>query len=496
MSHAVCLHGLGERLSPQTLESIDRYLLQPLGAAPEVFLHAPYRADSFNGTGSEGLTDVAVASHSIQATVQRLIGAASSATLLALHTQPESESEADAILLPLKRSTLGQLLLRQQASQQGAVHGAGKLAWKSLSSALFQARAMLWCLSRIRQREAQRLATTSLGRFSRIVVSRLDLQWLAAHPQLPISYGEVYVPDGYDWHGVNDVHAIADRYEAEVYLEAEQHISEPGFFDSLLLWRQESRGQRNGHLSTRRLPPGAEHLLQFRLELHGLKIRRFAPVAARRCSRPGGGDLVEHTEDMGTADTSTGMWQGSQYKVGKVEEGTSVCEFTGGFKYEAEYMDASGTALRTVSSGWPWGWTKRILSPGCFHSDERLEVACCGDFGTLADDSLSAESPADVQPGLLPQGGWGSCFCSPTLSVARCCGGQAPIFAPLKPSLRDATDDGLSGCWPLSKSKLATTPRTEICSGWRAACASEGAAAISGCRNQFGNRSSTPAENS
>lgn len=105
-----------------------------------------------------------------------------------------------------------------------------------------------------------------LERYDRFVVTRSDFLWLSPHPPLDLlRVDRLWIPEGEDWGGINDRHAVLDRSSLVAYLDGLTPIvTDP---DSLLT------AARGGSWS-------AERYLHWRLDTRGLlaEVRRFPCV--------------------------------------------------------------------------------------------------------------------------------------------------------------------------------------------------------------------------
>eukprot|EP00928_Gymnodinium_smaydae_P075306 TRINITY_DN5831_c0_g2_i1.p1 TRINITY_DN5831_c0_g2~~TRINITY_DN5831_c0_g2_i1.p1 ORF type:complete len:509 (-),score=99.25 TRINITY_DN5831_c0_g2_i1:2-1411(-) len=268
-------------------------------------------------------------------------------------------------------------------------------------------------------------------RYNWVVVSRLDLAWLAPHPPLERLFTsssssssegevaeEVAVQDGFDFAGVNDRHAVMRRSTAYWYLREEGTWRSKDFSDHVLSW-MESKGWPDLHERAF----GAEQMLLLRLCWRSMRIFRFAPVAALTCpelANLGARRLEEFDERLRLQGTSA----------------LGTCERTGGFRHWAEYTDAREVAAR-LERGWTWTMGTRAPEPPPFPCNFGHEEACCMD-----------------------QCSGGDCFPSKHLSVARCCSERMLIVAP---PVEERTENTTESCWRLEASpwnpmKLCSRP--------------------------------------
>ena len=89
------------------------------------------------------------------------------------------------------------------------------------------------------------------GRYSRVIVTRLDFNWLAPHPPLDmLSSTCTYVPGGEDYGGINDRHAVMNREHAVHYLRRWDDIVSGRIMDA-------HPALRAGELSTVSMCPSA-----------------------------------------------------------------------------------------------------------------------------------------------------------------------------------------------------------------------------------------------
>jgi hypothetical protein len=105
-----------------------------------------------------------------------------------------------------------------------------------------------------------------LERYERFVVTRSDFLWLAPHPPLELLREDrVWIPEGEDWEGINDRHAILDRSSLAAYLDGLTPIVTA---PEALLNAAPDGGW------------GAEQYLRWRLAASGLltQVRRFPYV--------------------------------------------------------------------------------------------------------------------------------------------------------------------------------------------------------------------------
>ena len=119
-------------------------------------------------------------------------------------------------------------------------------------------------------------------RYERVVVTRLDFDWLAPHPPLEMMTSRcAHVPFGEDGDdsGVNDCHAVLNRKHATRYLSRWDDIvsgkimrTHPGLRLGVLA--------SSKHLS-------AEGFLSAHLRHYRVPLCRFAPIAYRACCASG-----------------------------------------------------------------------------------------------------------------------------------------------------------------------------------------------------------------
>ena len=113
--------------------------------------------------------------------------------------------------------------------------------------------------------------------YARVVRSRLDLRWLAAHPPLSLLPAtSVWIPLGEDYYGgLNDRHAVLSRAAATAYFGRWAAILDGSVLDT------------DRQLAARRVDDGQalnpENFLTASLAKRGLRVRRFAPVMFLGC---------------------------------------------------------------------------------------------------------------------------------------------------------------------------------------------------------------------
>jgi hypothetical protein len=106
--------------------------------------------------------------------------------------------------------------------------------------------------------------------YERIVFSRLEFMWLAAHPPLDVlSSKVVWLPSGGVAGGLNDRHALMDRGAAEVYFRRWELLFSPRLLKSM----------PHGVV----LHGGPEEFLQYALEIEELRIRYFPATMVLGC---------------------------------------------------------------------------------------------------------------------------------------------------------------------------------------------------------------------
>ena len=166
-----------------------------------------------------------------------------------------------------------------------------------------------------------------------VVYTRADLEWFADHPPLPELGLEtaVAVPDGGDWAGLYDRHAVLLGKYAEVYLDRWAAALDP----SRGYLRKPSRFGLNPELVLRR-----------HLAASGVPVRRVLPVSALRCC------------------------------AGRDQCGHEPSRCAGPYRYAAELRAALGTAAR-LGAGWVWrSRVRRRLSPPCFPDASAAAESC------------------------------------------------------------------------------------------------------------------------
>lgn len=136
------------------------------------------------------------------------------------------------------------------------------------------------CLELIRKHEISRGQQYTL-----VVQTRPDLVW--SHPHPPATYFEgsaVWIPEGSDWGGLNDRHAVIERSLLDAYLGSGWEDLVSGAAVRLLMRRLGAKRALNctpasrGQMSD---APCATHELwmQLRLMTRGVRIRRFHGAA-------------------------------------------------------------------------------------------------------------------------------------------------------------------------------------------------------------------------
>ena len=112
--------------------------------------------------------------------------------------------------------------------------------------------------------------------YVRVVVSRLDHVWLAAHPPLSLLTATcAWVPRAEDYGGLNDRHAVLSREHADAYLGRWQMISSGRI---MKLHPKLKLGIANGLTGERTLAAIMDAL--------GIRVCRFAPVSFLACCAP------------------------------------------------------------------------------------------------------------------------------------------------------------------------------------------------------------------
>lgn len=139
------------------------------------------------------------------------------------------------------------------------------------------------------------------GRYARVIVSRLDYVWLAAHPPLSqLAPADcAWVPAAEDYGGLNDRHAVLSRAHTDAYL---------GRWDDIRTGRLLQLLPQFRVLGTASALSG-ERTLAALLRARGVPVCRFAPVMHLACcARAGGGAEVAASQAKSAADagSSTG----------------------------------------------------------------------------------------------------------------------------------------------------------------------------------------------
>lgn len=100
--------------------------------------------------------------------------------------------------------------------------------------------------------------------YSHFIITRTDFQWLAPHPPLHLlDHRHVWIPEGEDYKGYNDRHAVCSRKNVFPYLS---------FFDGLI------SGEAFKYLSPYK-SLNHEYQLKLHLEHQGIRVGRFKNLA-------------------------------------------------------------------------------------------------------------------------------------------------------------------------------------------------------------------------
>jgi hypothetical protein len=155
----------------------------------------------------------------------------------------------------------------------------------------------------------QQLQSPSItaGQYTHFIITRTDFQWLAPHPPLELMDQRlVWIPEGEDYQGCNDRHAVCSRRNVEGYLS---------FLDTLI------RGKAYSYLKPYK---GLNHEYQLKLHLihQGIRVGRFRNLAYL----------------TGTKQTQTN-WSGM--KVKQIDGVTYHCKYPG----EVDSSTANSMAL-------------------------------------------------------------------------------------------------------------------------------------------------------
>jgi hypothetical protein len=132
-------------------------------------------------------------------------------------------------------------------------------------------------------------------KYTHFIITRTDLQWLSSHPPLQLLNDFlIWIPEGEDYHGYNDRHAVCSGRNVDSYLN---------FFDHLI------SGEANDYLGAYKT---LNHEYQVKLHLihEGIRVGRFKNLAYIV-----GGDTI-HTN-----------WAGLKLK--EIEGITYYCKYPG-----------------------------------------------------------------------------------------------------------------------------------------------------------------------
>lgn len=223
-SVAVCLSG-ELRGGPEVLESVVERVLRPLAA--DVFVYLPLKRTARHD-----------AAH-MSPTVEELSRLYALPGLVSLHVEVE---DATALLAsemrrwrPADQELVFELTRRVAGNWLGGIvepapESWGGGLWRRPGSGLFQQLSWRRCLEMVERAEGM-----AGRRYKWVVPSRTNIHW--EHPHVPLellSPDAVWIPEGMDWGGVNDRHAVVPRGESEdgrpsiseMYLEAWRFIGE------------------------------------------------------------------------------------------------------------------------------------------------------------------------------------------------------------------------------------------------------------------------------
>eukprot|EP00401_Gymnodinium_catenatum_P065574 CAMPEP_0117543272 /NCGR_PEP_ID=MMETSP0784-20121206/44976_1 /TAXON_ID=39447 /ORGANISM="" /LENGTH=365 /DNA_ID=CAMNT_0005340047 /DNA_START=1 /DNA_END=1095 /DNA_ORIENTATION=+ len=318
---AVCLSG-DVRGGVEVLENIADRVLRPLAA--DVFVYMPLKR-LLSSDGSERLSPSA----ELLARLYALPG------LMALHIEVEN---ATALLAVEMR--------RRQHSETAAEHfyeltravggnwlggieevdpaGDGERKRRRHGSGLFQQLSWRRCLEMVEKAEL-----AAGGRqYDWIIPSRMSMFWEYAHIPLELlSPDAVWVPEGMDWGGLNDRHAVIPRRAkieegsltfSEMYLDSWRFIGEG---KAAMVLHMALRGDEQPSLSQSGCDPKVDGLVQqpclnmenwlaIRLRSTGVKVKRLpqfgwlvcepAPTQAPGPTGTVFRQLVRECEEMGT----------------------------------------------------------------------------------------------------------------------------------------------------------------------------------------------------
>ena len=189
------------------------------------------------------------------------------AAIVAAHSAPGARVRCDAVPFSLTFNCSG---VHQGNHFLAPVLGNGDLRHPLHN--LHQLRGMARALALLAEHEAATGAA-----YARVVRSRLDLRWLAAHPPLSLLPAtSVWIPLGEDYYGgLNDRHAVLSRAAATAYFGRWAAILDGSVLDI------------DAQLAARRVDDGQalnpENFLTASLAKRGLRVRRFAPVMFLGC---------------------------------------------------------------------------------------------------------------------------------------------------------------------------------------------------------------------
>ncbi len=244
-------------------------------------------------------------------------------------------------------------------------------------------------------------------RYDRVIFQRSDMYYYAPHPPMDMLSSEyVWIPEGQDWGGLNDRHAVIPRRFLERYLlrwdsfvsgdlprwyEMTEWVKTTGVWNEMYLFLALSslRGTREE-----------------------VKVARFLPVAHIKCCTNGQQCLHRPCQDR-----------------------------TQGWRYQSEGSDALKVAA-LVKKGWQWHVVKRgedgsrKFQPECFQNEGFTAKRCC-------DESVYVGGPKSC----WPEG-------SEILSFDTCCRPDHPQLS-LKPPQQNKETGNV--CWALQSSATMDT---------------------------------------
>eukprot|EP00929_Paragymnodinium_shiwhaense_P107905 TRINITY_DN74252_c0_g1_i1.p1 TRINITY_DN74252_c0_g1~~TRINITY_DN74252_c0_g1_i1.p1 ORF type:complete len:460 (+),score=82.09 TRINITY_DN74252_c0_g1_i1:226-1605(+) len=217
---AVCLTG-ELRGGDEVLQSIVGHVLQPLAA--DVFVYMPLIRRQQSKDGSGGGPPLSPSADEL-AKLQALPG------LMALHLEVEngtallkaevrrrqpSEKAANATYALALQVAGGWLGGVEEPAPPGLASVEGGW-WTRPGSGLYQQLSKRRCLEMVRRAED----VAGGRRYDWIVTSRLDLRWERDHLPLELLTPDaIWIPEGEDWGGLNDRHAIIPRAAAPDQVE-------------------------------------------------------------------------------------------------------------------------------------------------------------------------------------------------------------------------------------------------------------------------------------